>query len=69
MPRIDHIADLVTAGRVALLLEKENVRLHARLDAMSLAIRHIRAMGMTPARIGIEAGFLPWDAGSACPRG
>ena len=37
MPRIDHIADLVTAGRVALLLEKENVRLHARLDAMSLA--------------------------------
>lgn len=35
------------------------------LDAMALAIQHIRALAINPARIGIEAAFLPWDAASA----
>jgi Xaa-Pro aminopeptidase len=35
------------------------------LDAMTLAIQHIRSLGVKPARIGIEAAFLPWDAASA----
>jgi Xaa-Pro aminopeptidase len=35
------------------------------LDAMALAIQHIRALNVRPARIGIEAAFLPWDAASA----
>jgi Xaa-Pro aminopeptidase len=35
------------------------------IDAMALAVQHIRALGITPARIGIEAAFLPWDAASA----
>ncbi|CAN5146085.1 Xaa-Pro peptidase family protein [soil metagenome] len=35
------------------------------LDAMGLAIQHIRALGLKTARTGIEAAFLPWDAASA----
>jgi Xaa-Pro aminopeptidase len=31
-------------------------------DAMSLAMRHLRAVPQTPRRIGIEGAFLPWDA-------
>jgi Xaa-Pro aminopeptidase len=34
------------------------------VDAMSLAIRHIRALPGTPRRIGVEAAFLPLDAAS-----
>lgn len=32
------------------------------LDAMKMAVEHIRGLGGAPRRIGIEAGFLPADA-------
>jgi Xaa-Pro dipeptidase len=40
-------------------------RVHAAssgtIDAMSLAIRHVRKLAGPPRRIGVEAAFLPWD--------
>jgi Xaa-Pro aminopeptidase len=35
------------------------------VDAMQKAIEHIKRIGLKPRRIGIEAGFLPVDAGAA----
>ena len=35
------------------------------LDAMRLAVDHIRKLGTKPHRIGVEMGFLPMDAGNA----
>jgi Xaa-Pro aminopeptidase len=35
------------------------------LDAMALALRHMRSFSPAPRRIGIEAAFMPWDAGCA----
>jgi Xaa-Pro aminopeptidase len=32
------------------------------VDAMLLAVRHIRTLARSPRRIGVEAAFLPWDA-------
>jgi Xaa-Pro aminopeptidase len=37
-------------------------------DAMALAVQHVRSLASTPKRIGVEAAFLPWDAGSALQR-
>lgn len=42
MSRIDDIADLETAKRVAQLLEKENARLHTRLHALTLELAAAR---------------------------
>lgn len=42
MLRIEQIADLDTARQVAQLLEKENARLHTRLQAMALEIAALR---------------------------
>jgi Xaa-Pro aminopeptidase len=43
----------------------------ATTDAMRLAIDHLAAIGAGTRRIGVEAAFLPWDAGAllqaACP--
>jgi Xaa-Pro aminopeptidase len=35
------------------------------LDAIALALRHVRSFSPPPRRIGIEAAFMPWDAGCA----
>lgn len=42
MPRIEQINDLETAREVAKLLEKENARLHARLEALVLEVAALR---------------------------
>lgn len=42
MPRIEQITDLETVRQVAKLLEKENARLHARLEAMALEMAALR---------------------------
>ena len=33
------------------------------LDAMTLALEHVRSFARPPLRIGVEAAFMPWDAG------
>jgi Xaa-Pro aminopeptidase len=33
-------------------------------DAVALAIQHVQSLDRPPRTIGIEAAFLPWDAGS-----
>ena len=35
------------------------------LDAMALALKHVRSFARPPRRIGVEAAFIPWDAGCA----
>ena len=35
------------------------------LDAMAIALEHVRSFGRPPRRIGVEAAFIPWDAGCA----
>ena len=42
MARIEQINDLETAKQVAMLLEKENARLHARIAALSLELSHLK---------------------------
>jgi Xaa-Pro aminopeptidase len=32
------------------------------VEAMTHAVKHIRARGIKPKRIGVEAAFIPWDA-------
>src|SRR5690606_5223343 len=38
------------------------------IDAMALCLDHLRSIGLTKSRIGIEAGFLPADAYSLLAR-
>src|SRR5215203_5170313 len=35
------------------------------LDAIALALEHVRSFSRPPRRIGVEAAFFPWDAGCA----
>ncbi|HYY84577.1 MAG TPA: Xaa-Pro peptidase family protein [Beijerinckiaceae bacterium] len=35
------------------------------IDAMALALEHVRSFSRPPHRIGVEAAFMPWDAGHA----
>ena len=55
--------------KAGLWVPQVEVKSSGTLDAMALAVAHLRSVGADGSRIGIEAGFLPLDAGTALRNG